>query len=181
MVIVPYHAKKISILSQRFGANSSERMDFFCAGHMPSLTYLSIIRKYYSTSSTSSYVCTRRHVGNSRKRHDIDGPKMEQERQMSPNVGPTFFDMSPTCRPSRQCCVKIADANIRQTQLRSASVCGELCVVDVGAGCGIMCGESDKGLTVLKFDCVCVYTRSPVVRVFATTGYQPTGQCSPPT
>jgi hypothetical protein len=29
--------------------------------------------------------------------------------------------------------------------------------------------------------CVCVLTRSPVVRVFATTGYQPTGQCSPPT
>ncbi len=28
---------------------------------------------------------------------------------------------------------------------------------------------------------LCVYTRSPVVRVFATTGYQPTGQCSPPT
>ncbi len=27
----------------------------------------------------------------------------------------------------------------------------------------------------------CVLTRSPVVRVFAMTGYQPTGQCSPPT
>jgi hypothetical protein len=110
--------QKNSILSQRFGANSSERMDFFCAGHMPSLTYLSTIRKYNSTSSTSSYVCTRRHVVNSRKQHDIDGPKMEQERQMLPNVRPTFSDMSPTCRPTRQCCVKIADADIRQTQLR---------------------------------------------------------------
>ena len=92
---------------------------FFCAGHMHSLTYLSTIRKYYSTSSTSSYICTCRHVGNSRKRHDIDGPKMEQERQMLPNVGPTFSDMSPTCRPTRQCCVKIANADIRQTHLRS--------------------------------------------------------------
>jgi hypothetical protein len=92
-------------------------MDFFCAGHMPSLTYLSTIREYYSTSSTSFYVCTRRHVGNSQKQHDIDGPKMEQERQMSPNVGPTFSDMSPTCRPTRQCRVKIANVNIRQTQL----------------------------------------------------------------
>ncbi len=109
--------KKISALSQRFGANSSERMDFFCAGHMPSLTYLSTIRKYYSTSSTSSYVCTHRHVGNSRKRHDIDGPKMEQERQMLPNVGPTFSDMSPTCRRTCQRCIKIADADIQQTQL----------------------------------------------------------------
>jgi hypothetical protein len=42
---------------------------------------------------------------------------MEQERQMSPNVGPTFSDMSPTCRPTRQCFVKIADADIQQTQL----------------------------------------------------------------
>jgi hypothetical protein len=112
------HAKNTSILSQRLGANSSERMDFFRAGHMPSLTYLSTIRKYYSTSSTSSYVCTRRHVGNSRKRHDIDGPKMEQERQMSPNVGPTFSNTSPTCHPTSQCRVKIAGADIRQTQLR---------------------------------------------------------------
>jgi hypothetical protein len=31
---------------------------------------------------------------------------------MLPNVGPTFSDMSPTCRPTRQCCVKIADTNI---------------------------------------------------------------------
>ncbi len=23
-------------------------------------------------------------------------------------------------------------------------LCGELCVVDVGAGCGIVCGESDE-------------------------------------
>jgi hypothetical protein len=44
---------KKSILSQRFGADSSERMEFFCAGHMPSLTYLSTISKYYSTSRTS--------------------------------------------------------------------------------------------------------------------------------
>ncbi len=93
---------------------------------MPSLTYLSTIRKYYSTSRTSSYVCTRRHVGNSRKRHDIDGPKMEQERQMSPNVGPTFSNMSLTCHPTRQCRVKIANANIRQTQLSFES--WRLCV-----------------------------------------------------
>jgi hypothetical protein len=84
---------------------------------MPSLTYLSTIRKYYSTSSPSSYVCTPRHVGNSQKRHGIDGPKMEQERQMLSNVWPTFSDMSPTCRLTRQCRVKIADANIQQTQL----------------------------------------------------------------
>ncbi len=90
----------------------------FCAGHMPSLTYLSTIRKYYSTSSTSSYICTHQHVGNSQKRHDIDRPKMEQERQMSPNVGPTFSDMSPTCCPTQQCRVKIANADIQQTQLR---------------------------------------------------------------
>jgi hypothetical protein len=28
--------------------------------------------------------------------------------------------------------------------------------------------------------CVCVLTRSPVVKVFAMLGYQPMGQCSPP-
>ncbi len=90
---------------------------FFCVGHMPSLIYLSTICKYCSTSSTSSYVCTHRHVGNSQKRHDIDEPKIEQERQMFPNFGPTFSYMSPTCRPTRQCRVKIANADIRQTQL----------------------------------------------------------------
>jgi hypothetical protein len=42
---------------------------------------------------------------------------MEQERQMSPNVGLTFSDMSSTCRPTHQCRVEIANANIRQTQL----------------------------------------------------------------
>jgi hypothetical protein len=117
-MVIQYQAKKKSILSQRFGTNSSERMEFFCAGHMPSLTYLSTISRYYSTSSTSSYVCTCQHVGNSQKRHNIDELKMEQERQMSPNAGRTFSDMSPTCRPTCQCCVKIADADIRQTQLR---------------------------------------------------------------
>ncbi len=111
---------KKSILSQRFGTNSRERMDFFYAGHMHSLTYLSTIRKYYSSSSTSAYVCTRRHAGNSQKRHDIDGAKNGAKWQMLPNVGPTFSDMSPTCRPTRQCCVKIGDADIRQTQLRRA-------------------------------------------------------------
>jgi hypothetical protein len=58
---------KNSILSQRFSANSRERMEFFCAGHIHSLTYLSTIRKYYNSSSTSAYICTRRHVGNSQK------------------------------------------------------------------------------------------------------------------
>jgi hypothetical protein len=100
--------KKKSILSQRFGANSSERMEMFFAGHMPSLTYLSTIHKYYSTSSTSSYVCTCRHVGNSQKQHDIDGPKMEQERQMLPNVGPTCLghvsDMSSNTSMLHQNC-----------------------------------------------------------------------------
>jgi hypothetical protein len=49
---------------------------------------------------------------------------MEQERQMSPNVGPTFSDMSPTCRPTRQCSVKIADADIQQTQLSQCTASG---------------------------------------------------------
>jgi hypothetical protein len=82
------------------------------------LTYLSTIHKYYSTSNTSSYVCTRRHVGNSRKRHDIYRAKNGEKWQMSPNVGPTFSDISPTCCPTRQCCIKIANTDIRQTQLR---------------------------------------------------------------
>jgi hypothetical protein len=98
-------------------ANSRERMEFLCVGHMHSLTYLSTICKYYSNSSTSAYVCTHQHVGNSRKRHDIDGAKNGAKWQMSPNVGPTFFDMLPTCRPTHQCRVKIGDADIRQTQL----------------------------------------------------------------
>ncbi len=116
IIILP--CQKNSIFSQRFSANSSERMEFFCAGHMPSLTYLSTIRKYYSTSSTSSYISTCWHVGNSRKWHDIYRPKMEQEeKQMLPNVGPIFSNMSPTCCPTRQCRVKIANADIRQTQL----------------------------------------------------------------
>jgi hypothetical protein len=42
---------------------------------------------------------------------------MEQERQMLPNVGPTFSDMSLTYRPTHQCRIKIANADIRQTQL----------------------------------------------------------------
>jgi hypothetical protein len=103
---------KNSILSQRFGANSRERMDFFCAGHMHSLTYLSTIRKYYSSSSTSAYVCTRRHVGNSRKQHDIDGAKNGAKWQMLPNVGPKFSNMLLTCCPIRQCRVKIGNADI---------------------------------------------------------------------
>ena len=78
------------------------------------------MRKYYSTSSTSSYVCTRRHVGNSQKRNDIDGAKNGEKWQMLLNVGPTFSDMLPTCCPTRQCCIKIGDADIRQTQLRSS-------------------------------------------------------------
>ncbi len=81
------------------------------------LIYLSTIRKYYSTSSTCSYVCTCQHVGNSQKRHDIYGAKNGEKWQMSPNVGLTFSDKLPTCRPTRQCHVKIANADIRQTQL----------------------------------------------------------------
>ena len=81
------------------------------------LTYLSTIRKYYSTSSTSSYVWTRQHVGNSQKRHDIYGAKNGEKWQMSPNVGLTFSDMLPTFCRTHQCCIKIGNANIRQTQL----------------------------------------------------------------
>ncbi len=92
---------------------------FFCAGHLHSLTYLSTICKYYSSSSTSAYICTRQHVGNSQKQHDIDGAKNGAKWQMSPNVGPTFSDILPTCHPTRQCCIKIGDTNIRQTQLSS--------------------------------------------------------------
>jgi hypothetical protein len=108
---------KNSILSQRLGANSRERMEFFCVGHMHSLTYLSTIRKYYSSSSTSAYVCTCQHVGNSQKQHSIDGTKNGAKWQMLLNVGPTFSDMSPTCCPTHQCHVKIGNADIRQTQL----------------------------------------------------------------
>ncbi len=114
-MVIP--CQKKSILSQRFCTNSRERFDFFCAGHMHSLTYLSTIRKYYSSSSTSAYVCTCRHVSNSQKRHDIGGAKNGAKWQMLPNVEPTFSDMLPTCHPARQCCVKIGDTIIRQTQL----------------------------------------------------------------
>ncbi len=91
---------------------------FFCAGHMHSLTYLSTIRKYYSSSSTSVYVCTCRHVGNSQKRHNIDGAKNGAKWQVLLNVGPTFSDMLPICCPTHQCCVEIGNADIQQTQLR---------------------------------------------------------------
>ncbi len=47
----------------------------------------------------------------------LTGLKVEQESQMSPNVGPTFTDMLPKCRLTRQCRVEIANADIRQTQL----------------------------------------------------------------
>jgi hypothetical protein len=89
--------------------------------HKNTLTYLSTIRKYYSTSSTSSYVCTRQHDGNSQKRHNIYGAKNGEKWQMLPNVGPTFSDILPTCRPTRQCRIKNADADIRQTQLSLAT------------------------------------------------------------
>ncbi len=85
------------------------------------LTYLSAIRKYCSSNSTSYYVCTRRHVGSSQKQHYIDGVKNGAKWQMLPNVRPTFSNMLLTCHPTRQCCVKIANANIRQTQLSYAT------------------------------------------------------------
>ncbi len=44
---------------------------------------------------------------------------MEQERQMSPYVGPTFSDMSTTCCPTQHFGPEIANADIRQTQLRA--------------------------------------------------------------
>jgi hypothetical protein len=96
--------------------------NFLCV-HMHSLTYLSTICKYYSTSSSSSYVCTCQHVAKTRKRQDIVGAKNGEKWQMSPNVGPTFSDILPTCRPTRQCHIKIADADIRQTQLSKQSFC----------------------------------------------------------
>ena len=89
---------------------------------MHSLTYLSTIRKYYSSSSTSAYLCTRRHVGNSQKQHEIDRAKNGAKWQMLPNVGPTFSDMSPTCCPTHQCRVEIGDADIRQSQLSYCSM-----------------------------------------------------------
>ncbi len=89
----------------------------FCAGHMHSLTYLSTIRKYYSSSSTSAYVCTRRHVVNSQNDMTLTGPKMEQNGRCCQMLGQHVADMLPTCRPTRQCRIKIGDANIRQTQL----------------------------------------------------------------
>ena len=55
--------------------------------------------------------------------------------------------------------------------------------------CGSGDGQIEKKEDMVKkwgeseYDMVgmCVLTRSPVVRVFATMGYQPIGQCSPPT
>jgi hypothetical protein len=49
----------------------------------------------------------------------MDGAKNGEKWQMLPNVGPTFSDMSPTCRPTRQCRIKIVDADIQRTQLSS--------------------------------------------------------------
>ncbi len=77
-------------------------------------------RKYYSTSSTSSYVCTCRHVGNSQKWRDIYGAKNGEKWQMPPNVGLKFSTMSPTCHPTYQCRIKIANADIREIQLSLA-------------------------------------------------------------
>ncbi len=54
--------------------------------------------------------------------HDIDGAKNGAKWQMLPNVGPTFSNMLLTCRPTHQCCVKIGDAKIQQTQLRWAQM-----------------------------------------------------------
>jgi hypothetical protein len=50
----------------------------------------------------------------------LSGPNMEQERPMSPNVSPTFNIMLLKCRPTHQCCLKIADADTQQTQTRIA-------------------------------------------------------------
>ena len=41
-----------------------------------------------------------------------------QNGTMPPNVGPTFGNMSPTYRPTQHLGPKIADTDIRQTQLR---------------------------------------------------------------
>jgi hypothetical protein len=57
--------------------------NFLCS-HTHSLTYLSTIRKNYSTSSTSSYVCTCQHVGNTQKRHDI--VRGQKWRKMADNA-----------------------------------------------------------------------------------------------
>ncbi len=51
---------------------------------------------------------------------NIYGAKNGEKWQMSPNVGRTFSDMLPTCRPTGQCRVEIANANIQQTQLSLA-------------------------------------------------------------
>ncbi len=55
-----------------------------------------------------------RHVGSRPKWHDIVGA---QNGAMSPNVGPTFGNMSPTCRPTLYLGPKFTDSNIRHAQL----------------------------------------------------------------
>ncbi len=90
---------------------------FFCAGHMPSLTYLSTIRKYYSTSSNlrmwtptcRQLTKTTRYwqAKNGTRKADVAECRADIFRHVS-NI--------------RQCRVKIANADIRQTQLSPKKV-----------------------------------------------------------
>jgi hypothetical protein len=75
---------------------------FFASTYLPEHT----VRKYYSTFSTSSYVCEADMLGADRNDMTLSGPKS---------------DMSPTCRPTQHLGPKIADTDIRQNQLVSLS------------------------------------------------------------
>jgi hypothetical protein len=90
---------------------------FFCAvihTHLPTCAL------YVSTIVLLVLVPTYVHADMSATHENdttLTGPKMGQERQMSPNVRPTFYDMSTTCHPIQHFGPEIADADIRQTQL----------------------------------------------------------------
>ncbi len=51
------------------------------------------------------------------------GQKWNKKGRCPQMLGRHFPDMSLTCRPTRQCRVKIANADIRQTQLRWKASC----------------------------------------------------------
>ena len=84
-------------------------------GHY-ALTYLPehTIRKYYSTFSTSSYIREADMSAADRSDMTLSGPKIG-------DMLCRFGDMLPTCWPTRHCCPKIVNTDIRHSQLSCSS------------------------------------------------------------
>ena len=89
------------------GENHNWRQLQVICTHLPTWA---TIHKYYSTSSTSSYVRKAKMLAANKNDTTLSGPKMGKCRCRA-------CDMSPTCRPTQHLGPKIGRHDIQQTQL----------------------------------------------------------------